>query len=177
MALTKAQRSAAAMKAARTRKRNAAKTTKPVVRRKRRVTKKKIFLNDLISPTQAESTFKQLVGIGVGYYAGETITPFVDGGGEKPKQAVAFKLIGGFLISSVGKMPNVGAGMMSSGFKTLFTDGGLGDNGAKRANYLNDMPEVMATEIYLNDSDYLNDDGYLNESMDNYTAAYQSNNY
>ena len=175
MALTKAQRSAAAMKAARTRKRNAAK--KPVVRRKRRVMKKKGMLSDIISQTQAENSFKQLVGIGVGYYAGEKITPFVDGGGEKPKQAVAFKLIGGFLISSIGKMPNVGAGMMSSGFKTLFTDGGLGDNGAKRANYLNDMPEVMATDVYLNDSDYLNDNGYLNESMDNYTAAYQSNNY
>ena len=171
--MTKAQRSAAAKKAAATRRRNAMKTTPT---RRRRVTrKKKGMLSDLITPAQAENGFKQLVGIGVGFYAGEMLTPVINPDGESGNKETAIKLASGFAIATMGKMPNVGAGMIASGFKTLLANHptlGLGDRGAKRVNYLSEAPMVVPTEIYLDDA-HLNDEGYLND----YTAAYQSEAY
>ncbi len=171
--MTKAKRSAAAKKAAATRRRNAMKTTPT---RRRRVTrKKKGMLSDLITPAQAENGFKQLVGIGVGFYAGEMLTPVINPDGESANKETAIKLAGGFAIATMGKMPNVGAGMIASGFKTLLANHptlGLGDR-SMRTNYLNDAPMVVPTEMYLDDYGYLDDAGYLND----YTAAYQSETY
>jgi hypothetical protein len=145
----------------------AKRTTITKVRRQRRVVKKK-GLADLFNQTEAQQAFKQLVGVGVGMYAGEKIGPIINPTGEKNNLEIGAKIIAGFLASTTGKMPGIGAGLMASGFKKMFeVTPGLGDNGAKRVNYLADAPMVMPTGVFLND----------NMNLADYTAAYQSQMY
>ena len=153
--------------AAKTTRRPAVRKAATPVRRKRRMPAKKRGLADLFNPAEAQQAFKQLVGIGVGMYAGEKIGPIINPTGEKNNLEIGAKLVAGFLASTTGKMPGIGAGLMASGFKKMFeVSPGLGDNGAKRVNYLADAPTVIPTGVFLNDM-HLND----------YTAAYQSEMY
>jgi len=136
--------------------------------RRRRVAAKKKGLADLFNQTEAQQAFRQLVGVGVGMYAGEKLGTVINPTGEKNNLEIGAKIVAGFLASTTGKMPGIGAGLMASGFKKMFeVTPGLGDNGAKRVNYLADAPMVMPTGVFLND----------NMNLADYTAAYQSQMY
>lgn len=144
-------------------------TPRKTTMRRRTTTKKKGMLGELFNPAATESAFRSLVGIGAGYYAGEKfIAATINPDGTKNGLEVGAKLGIGFLVSTLGKMPNVGAGFMASGIKKAFeiAPGGLGLGEAARTNYLNDSQ-------YLNEAKMIPTDIYLNE----YTAAYQSQEY
>lgn len=152
----------------RRRRRTTAKKTTPVRRRRRRTKKK--GMGDLFSRSEAEAGFKQLVGVGAGFIAGEELTQWINPNGDKNQLEIISKLGGGYLISTTGRMPSLGAGMMASGVKKIWELKGMNDMGQNaRINYLQDEPEMISTGITLNDEEI----NYLED----YAPGYQSNQY
>jgi len=118
---TKAQRSASAKKAVRTRRRNA--TTTPT-RRRRRTTKKKGFLSE-ISSVENRNAFSTMVSGslgGLGYLVYEdqvTITNMT------PERKGGLAVLGAYFVGVMGKKPNISAGIMGAAAYDFFKAKGL----------------------------------------------------
>lgn len=141
---------------------------KPTTRRRRRTTRKKSMLSELFNRNEAEAGFKQALGVGAGYITGEYATSWINPNGDKGQMEVIAKIGGGFLISTTGRMPNFGAGMMASGFKKMLEmQGGLSE---KPGNFLNEQPPmIQPAGVSLNESEM----EYLSE----YEASYSPRTY
>jgi hypothetical protein len=169
MAIRKTTKPAARMAApAKRRTSAAAKRTAPTRRRR---TVKKRGLGEIMTRTEAQAGFNQLIGLTAGYFGAQILGKFINPEGEKDKMEIGAKLVTGFLVSTTGKMPSVGAGIMASGVSKLYeANANLGDNGflngilpGKKANYLN-QGVIMPTGLKVTD-------------LADYSAAYQSKMY
>lgn len=150
---------------ARTRRKTTKRKTSP--KRRRRTTKKKGFLNELFTRNEAQAGFQQALGVGAGFISGEYATQWINPNGDKNQLEIAAKLGGGFLLSTSGRMPSFGAGMMASGFKKILeVQGGLSE---KPGNFLNEAPMIQPTNVSLNEGEM----NYLSE----YEAGYASQTY
>lgn len=170
MAMTKAQRSAAAKKAARTRKRNAAK--KPV-RRRRRSTAKKGFLSQ-IGGVESRNAFRSMASGAVGGTLYLVYEDQVDIQNMTPEKKGAIAAVGAYFLAVMGKKPNTAAGIVGAAAYDFFKVKGLLNDPMQtqmsRINYANDLsniPEMLSDEqMYLASDDMdLQDDMYLAEDM------------
>ena len=148
---------------------------KPTTRR--RSTTRRRGMGDLFTRSEAQAGFEQLVGVAAGYVVGENAGRFLNPNGDKDKIEIFGKLAAGFLLTTTGRMPSIGAGVMASGVKKMLeVNQGLADaTGINRSmpgrqtQYLAAAPMIEKTPYVLND----NGEIYLND----YAAAYQSKNY
>lgn len=147
---------------------------KKVVRR-RKTTRKK-GLGDLFTRSEAQSGFEQLVGVAAGYVIGENTGKFLNPNADKDKFEIFAKLAAGFLISTTGKMPSVGAGVMASGIKKmLIVNQGLADAcnlsdmPGRATNFLSEQPAITKTSYVLAENGEI--------MLNDYTASYQSRMY
>lgn len=135
---------------------------------RRRTTTRKKGLGSLFTRSEAQEGFNQAIGVGAGFIAGEFLTPVINPDGTKNTMEVIAKIGGGFLASTTGRMPSLGAGIMASGFKKLLemrADAGMND---KNTNFLNDAPRVIDSGIVLNDNDLM----YLSDYLTSYQNQY-----
>jgi len=132
--------------------------------RKRKTTTRKRGLADIMTRSEAESGFKSLVGLTIGFFAAKFMGKIINPEGEKDKMEVIAKLGAGFLISTTARMPSVGSGVMASGISKLYDiNESLGDNGflndilpGKKTNYLSNN-KILPTGITFSQlSDYTN---------------------
>ncbi len=158
-----------------TAKRRRTTPAKKTVTRRRKTTRKR-GLGDLFTRSEAQAGFEQLVEVAAGYVIGENAGKFLNPNADKDKIEIFGKLAAGFLISTTGRMPSVGAGIMASGVKKMLeVNQGLADNillsdmPGKKVQYLADRPMIEKTNYVLAE----NGEIFLND----YTAAYQSMNY
>lgn len=165
------------------RKRPMAKTARKPVRRRAPI-KKKGLLGDMFAPNDVENGFKMLISGAIGFYGSEKLGAMLNPDGTKNQLEIGAKLVVGFLAATAGKMPALGVGIMSSGFKRMTATvplvAGLGDNremSNKNINYLNDAPKVIDTGMYMNDNGqmFLNDNGM--NLQDYRSEMYQSSIY
>jgi hypothetical protein len=159
-----------------TAKRRRTTPAKKTVTRRRKTTTKKRGLGDLFTRSEAQAGFEQLVGVAAGYVIGDYAGKFLNPNADKDKIEIFTKLAAGFLISTTGRMPSVGAGIMANGVKKMLeVNKGLADNmllsnmPGKQVQYLADRPMIEKTNYVLAE----NGEIFLND----YTAAYQSMNY
>jgi len=177
-----------------TRKKKPAAKTTPVKRRKRRTAKaaprkrrrttlkKKGMLSELFNPMMASAGFKStLSGAVGGGAAGLLENMFPETMNEKTR---SYWLIGGgFLLATVGKVPNVGAGMAGVGtYQLMGASGYLGEHDENEdfmyAEEIENLPPVLdengmdslqeEEEYYEEDmeDDLLDEDDYLQEEDD-----------
>lgn len=139
-------------------------------RRRRRTTKKKGMLSEMFSRGEAESGFKQALGVGAGFVASEYATQWINPDGDKNHLEIGVKMVGGFLVSTTGRMPSVGAGIMASGFKKILCIQQGGTMCESRVNYLSEAPKMIDTGRALSE----NEMQYLSQG---YSEGYESNEY
>jgi hypothetical protein len=102
-----------------TAKRRRTTPAKKTVTRRRKTTTKKRGLGDLFTRSEAQAGFEQLVGVAAGYVIGDYAGKFLNPNADKDKIEIFTKLAAGFLISTTGRMPSVGAGIMANGVKKM----------------------------------------------------------
>lgn len=156
-----------------TRKRTPAKRRTTTTRR-RRTTRK--GMGDLFTRAETQAGVEQLIGVGAGYVTAEYGGRFLNPQGENDNIEIIGKLAGGFLVSTTGRMPNFGAGIMASGVKKL-VEVNATLNDALTSKPLQDRKGDFLHEPSIQPSEYmLNETGeiiYLND----YAPAYQSKMY
>lgn len=127
----------------------------------RRRTTRKRGLGDLMTRNEAQAGFNQLLGVAAGYAGAAALGKFLNPEGENHKREIFVKMVGGFLISTTARMPNVGAGVMANAVgKLIEVNAGLGDAGflndlipGKKQNYLS-SGRVVSTGIYMGGNSY-----------------------
>lgn len=158
------KRVAAGKKAARTRKRNRS-TTTTTRRRRRTTTRSKGLLSELWNPAMAQGGFKATASGA----AGAGLTVLIDKGTQslQPGWRHAINFGGAFVMATLGKLPNTGAGMAGAALVLALQDAGmLSEGGYLEADYADPIESLPAV---LNENgepmDYLSeaDEMYLNE--------------
>lgn len=135
---------------------------KPVVRSKRRVTRrKKGMLSELFNPAMATAGGRTVLSGAIGG-AGAAMLDKLLPDTLDPKMKAFYTIGGGFVLATVMKLPNVGAGMSGVGmYQLLTTSGFLSENGYDYADPIEALPMVLDE----NGSDYLQDNGlYLSDN-------------
>lgn len=159
MALTKAQRSAIAKKAARTRKRNQAKGLTP--RRKTRTTRtttKTSFLSEFVTQQEAKASFRAVMNGALGAIPAVAIEKIATN--QNPTNQGLIMIATGFGIGALGKAPQAGAGCAAIGvYKILETTGMLNDDNDYLQDYdyadpLENMPMVLNDDNLYDDAPY-----------------------
>jgi hypothetical protein len=131
----------------------------------RRSTRRKSMLSEFFTPAAAQGGMKTIMSAAVGAIAGQAINKML------PNQTVnaraGVKLLGGFLMATVGKMPNLGAGLSAVGVTELIQQSGfLAEGGMNNTRYAD---PIEALPAMLNDNGqpmYLADNGamYLSDA-------------
>jgi len=173
MPRTKAQRSASARKAARTRKRNAATASKTTTTRRRRPAAKKGFLADLFTPAAARSGATTLTQGAIGGFSGYYLAKILPATFQ-PWQKSAVLFGASYLTSTLLKKPQVAAGMagMAGAELAMQLDSGMSESGFDGwTDPIYEMPPMLndyapfadeyslADEFSLSDEYSLSDDG------------------
>ena len=156
MAMTKEQRSQAAKKAARTRKRNenALAKKKPVKKRKRAT--KKGFLSQ-IGGVDGRNAFKSMASGAVGGTLYLVYEDQVDLGASTPEKKGAVAVLGAYFLATMGKRPNTAAGIVGAAAYDFFKEKGLlgdpADVQMSRVEYadpLQNIPTMLSdNDMYL----------------------------
>jgi len=135
--------------------------------RRRRGTRKKGFLGDMVNPATARGAFQAVANGALGG-AGAALLRRVTAGKLPPFWDVAAPFIAGYAAAAFLKMPQVGAGFAAVAANQLMRDIGLGENDnmyLQDHNYANNMKQLPAAldsygqamgedEMYLQDDDY-----------------------
>ena len=168
MAMTKKQRSLAAQKAARTRKRNMA--AKKTTRRRR--PKKKGMLSAMTG-AEGRNAFRSMVSGAVGGGLYLVYEDQVDlGTGSTPEKKGALAVLGAYVLATMGKRPNMAAGITGAAAYDFFKEKGLlNDPGAVQMGRMQYADPLSNIPVSLNDDQmylaqggdpmYLQDDMYL----------------
>jgi len=173
---TKAQRSAAAKKAAATRKRNAAKKT---TTRRRRPAKKGMLSS--MTGAEGRNAFRSMVSGAVGGGLYLVYEDQVDlGTNSTPEKKGALAVLGAYVLATMGKKPNMAAGITGAAAYDFFKEKGLlndpGDVQYSRMEWADPLQNVPMTlsddQMYLAQGGAFGDDMYLAEN-DMYLAADQ----
>ncbi len=124
-------------------------SVKPV--RRRRQSRKKGFLGDMVTPAVAQGAFKATVNGAMGGI-GAAVLNRLTAGKLPPFWKVAAPFIAGYASAAFLKMPQVGAGFAAVAANQLMKDIGLGEN----------------ENMYLQDNNYANQIKQLPAALDSY---------
>lgn len=163
MAVTKQKRT-------QSKRRTPAKRKTTTKRRRRRMTKKKGFLSEIMTSTESKAGFQAttsgMIGGGIGYLYNH----FVEDNNWSSEVKCGLGALGGFLIASMGKRPNTGAGVAGSMTMLYMLEQGFLNDGAsremKRINYadpLTNLPETLSEDEAM----YLQQNGMYLQQDDN----------
>lgn len=148
------------------RRRRAMAAKRPAVKR-RRSPAKKGFLSEMFNPAMAQGAAKTVLSGAIGGMGAGLIGKFMPASVSEQQKAI-YTVAGGFIVATLLKMPNVGAGMAGVGaFQLLQSSGMLAEDG--NYDYANDMEalpmvlnedqaaflsEAYLSEAYLSEEDY-----------------------
>lgn len=112
--------------------------------KRRRSTRKKGFLGDMVTPAETKGAFKAIAG-GVGGGIAAALLRRITAGKLNPIWGVAAPFVGGFVAAAFLKSPNMGAGLAAVGTSQLMQELGLGDNmDLQDNNYAQDVKQLPA---------------------------------
>lgn len=117
--------------------------------RRRRGTRKKGFLSDMVTPAETKGAFRALAG-GVGGGIAAALLRRITAGKLNPIWGVLTPFVGGFVAATVLKSPNIGAGLAAVGASQLMQELGLGEK----------------DDMYLQDNNYAQDIKQLPAALD-----------
>lgn len=138
-------------------------SVKPV--RRRRSTRKRGFLADMVTPAETKGAFRALAG-GVGGGVAAALLRRITAGRLNPIWGVAAPFVGGFVAAAFLKSPNMGAGLAAVGTSQLMQELGLGDNGnmdLQDHGYANQIKQLPAALDVNGQPMAENDEMYLQE--------------
>jgi hypothetical protein len=136
---TKAKKKAHTMSAPRT-------TRKVKIKRRKRSRGRKGMLSEFFNPGEAKNGAKAVFSGAIGGLSAGLIDKAFSG--QEPTNRALIQIGGGFVLATMLKMPNVGAGMAAIGaYNLLKTPLGLAENG--NANYAN---PIEALPMFLNEN-------------------------
>lgn len=148
--------------------------------RRRRGTRKKGFMSDMVNPAIARGAMKSSVNGAIGGIGASLLQKMV-GSKIPPFWRVALPFVAGYTVAAFFKMPEIGAGFSAVGAHQLLKDAGMADNNdmyLQDHNYANEIKQLPAAldssgqpmgdnEMYLQDEEmYLQQDyqvGYAPE--------------
>lgn len=136
--------------------------------RRRRSTRSKGLLSEMIKPAQVQGAAKVLLSGAVGGLGAGLLNKVLPASTSVEMRA-AYTLGAGFVTSTVFKLPNVGAGMAAVAVKELLNAKGLLAEGANYASDIDSLPMVLNE----NEAAYLQEGGmYLAEDDYSYNVGY-----
>ena len=152
------------------------KTSAAPKRTRKRVTRRKGMLSELLNPAMAQAAAKTVVSGAIGGLAAGFLNKVLPDE-MSPKTKAFYQLGAGFLAASVAKLPNVGAGMAGVGMYNLMTVSGyLAEEGYNYADEMEGLPVVLneSGAMYLQENAmYLQENGmYLQEDDFDYNVGY-----
>ncbi len=152
------------------------KTSAAPKRTRKRVTRRKGMLSELLNPAMAQAAAKTVVSGAIGGLAAGFLNKVLPDD-MQPKTKAFYQLGAGFLAASVAKLPNVGAGMAGVGMYNLMTVSGyLAEEGYNYADEMEGLPVVLneSGAMYLQENGmYLQENGmYLQEDDFDYNVGY-----
>ena len=143
--------------------------------RRRRATRKKGFLGDMVNPAIARGAMKATVSGAMGGIGAALLERML--ANKVPAfWRVALPFVGGYVVAAFFKMPETGAGFAAVGANQLLKEAGMADNNNmdlqdhNYANKIKQLPPALDSygqpmgenEMYLQDDNemYLQDDNY-----------------
>lgn len=145
--------------------------------KRRRSTRKKSMLSEFFTPAAAQGGFKTVLSGAVGAVAGAALNKMTPNQSDTTRAAI--KMVGGYLFATLGKMPNVGAGLAAVGTYELITSSGFLAEGMKGANYADSLDKLPAylqepSPMYLSEDSpmYLSENDFLAEDDLSYDVGY-----
>jgi len=149
--------------------------------RRRRGTRKKGFLGDMVNPAVARGAIQATANGALGGAAAALLRR-VTAGKLPPFWDVAAPFIAGYAVAAFLKMPQVGAGFAAVAANKLMSDIGLGERNLNLQdhNYANNMQQLPAAldtygQAMSEDEMYLQQDEEMYLQDDNYQVGYAPN--
>lgn len=157
-------------------------TRKKGLKRRRSSGKRRSMLSEFFTPATAQGGFKTVLSGAVGAVAGAALNKMTPNQSDTTRAAI--KLLGGYLFATLGKMPNVGAGLAAVGTYELITTSGFLSEDMKEANYADSLDKLPAylqepSPMYLaeNNPMYLSENDYLAEDDLSYDVGYYGSGF
>jgi len=138
-------------------KRRSAPAAKKAPVRRRAPVRKKGMLSEMFNPAMAQAGFKSTLSGAMGGGIAALMDKFIPA--PDPNVSALYKLAGGFVMATMGRVPNVGAGIAGVGVYQLIQNSGMlnDDSNVSYAEDLELLPIVMNDDGSLQDFSYLND--------------------
>lgn len=138
---------------------------------------KKGMLSEMFNPAMATAGFKSTLSGAMGGGLSALVDKMIPA--TDPTMSALYKVGGGFILATMAKMPNVGAGMAAVGaYQLIQSSGMLSDDNADYAEDIEMLPIVMNDDGYslqewgpFNDGSMLYDNGLM------YNAGFSNLNY